>query len=65
MRSIGFDFGSGTTKAIVLDAQGAIETTLYRRKAQDDLAAIDAFLHGIGGPCRTFSHCHGWHRRRP
>ncbi len=48
MRSIGFDSGSGTTKAILLDAGGGIETMLYRRKAQDDVAATDAFLREIG-----------------
>ncbi|HYM60444.1 MAG TPA: acyl-CoA dehydratase activase, partial [Thermoanaerobaculia bacterium] len=56
MRSIGFDSGSVATKAVLLDEQGRIEATLYRRRTADDSAALEDFLCGVsaGDPEERF-----------
>src|SRR5512140_3995568 len=48
MKSIGFDFGSIATKAVVLDGRGEILLALDRRKDNDDPLAIDEFLSDLG-----------------
>ncbi len=49
MRSIGFDFGSIYTKAVLLDEGSRPELTLYCRKERGGRAAIDLFLDDIHG----------------
>lgn len=44
MKSIGFDFGSISTKAVVLDDEGQVVLTLDRRKGRDEICSIDEFL---------------------
>ncbi len=48
MKSIGFDFGSVYTKAVLLDDDGRIEHALYRKKDAGDLAALHAFIDAAG-----------------
>ncbi len=47
MYSIGFDFGSVYTKAVLLDADGNIELTCYAKKGIDDRKLIDEFFGKI------------------
>ncbi len=44
---LGIDIGSATTKAVVLGEGGLLGPVLYRRRDQDDAAALDAFLEDI------------------
>ncbi len=55
MQALGFDFGSVYTKAVLLDEEGQVVRSLYRKKSADDLAALETFLDAIrGGPGERF-----------
>jgi predicted CoA-substrate-specific enzyme activase len=49
MHSVGLDFGSVYTKAVLVDGRGQVVRSLYRKKAADDLDALERFLEEIRG----------------
>ena len=51
MRSIGFDFGSVYTKAVLLDGEGNLALTCYAKNGEDDRRLIGEFLAEAAGGC--------------
>ena len=47
MRALGFDFGSVYVKGILLDSDGRVSSTLYKKRGVDDFSAISQFLANI------------------
>jgi len=47
MRALGFDFGSVYVKGVLLDSDGRVSSTLYKKRGVDDFAAISQFLANI------------------
>ncbi|HEY0593566.1 MAG TPA: acyl-CoA dehydratase activase, partial [Thermoanaerobaculia bacterium] len=47
MRAIGLDFGSVSTKGVLVDSAGAVEMSVCRRTGDGDRAALDEFLGEI------------------
>jgi predicted CoA-substrate-specific enzyme activase len=48
MYTIGFDFGSVYTKAVLLDTDGNVDLTCYAKKGIDDRKLIDEFFGEVG-----------------
>ena len=40
MRALGFDFGSVYVKGVLLDSDGRVSATLYKKRGVDDFSAI-------------------------